>query len=253
VDALIEAGITRVVYSVTDPGSESRGGAKKLASAGIAVVGGVDEDAGMALIERWFVSTKRQSPWVTMKWAMSWDGRAAAEDGTSQWITGPSVREFVHTERSHHDVIVVGTNTVVVDDPSLTARGPDGGLYDAQPQAVVIGTRELPDDSRVRSHPGGFHHHQSHDLGGVLGDLFHDGKRSVYVEGGPTLASAFLKEGLVDEIHITVGPMLLGGFHMAVGDLGINTMVEGIPLEIRDVTRFDDDVVVIARPARKGL
>jgi diaminohydroxyphosphoribosylaminopyrimidine deaminase/5-amino-6-(5-phosphoribosylamino)uracil reductase len=253
VEALMEAGITRVVYSVMDPGSHSSGGAQKLASSGVSVVHGVMEDAGMALIERWFVSTKRQSPWVTLKWAMSWDGRAAAADGTSQWITGKGVRAMVHQARTDHDVIVAGTNTVLVDDPSLTARTPDGGLYDDQPLAVVVGAREVPSDARVRLHPGGFAQHHSHDLGSLVGDLFRDGKRSVYVEGGPTLASAFLREGLVDEIHITVGPVLLGGPMTAVTDLGVSTMAEGIALDIREVTRFDDDVVVIARLSGRGL
>jgi diaminohydroxyphosphoribosylaminopyrimidine deaminase/5-amino-6-(5-phosphoribosylamino)uracil reductase len=252
VDALLEAGIARVVYSVSDPGAHSGGGATKLEDAGVSVVGGVEQDAGTAIVERWLFSTTTQRPWVTLKWAMSLDGRAAAADGTSQWITGPGTREIVHRNRSEHDVIAVGTTTALVDDPSLTARDVAGDLYPEQPMAVVVGNRDIPADAVMRSHPGGFHHHKSHNLDELLDYLFAEGKRSVYVEGGPTLASAFLGAGLVNECHITMGPVILGGPHTALHDLGISTMSDALALEIRDLTRIGDDIVVTARPASKG-
>lgn len=251
-EALIDAGIARVVYSVSDPGAESGGGAAVLRDAGIDVVSGFEEDAGLALIERWHHAVTLGRPWVTMKWAMSWDGRAAAADGTSQWITGPATREKVHLERSRHDAIVVGTTTALVDDPSLTARTPSGELYQDQPRAIVVGDRDIPDSAQVRSHPGGFVHHQSHDLDALMSTLFGEGVRSLYVEGGPTLASAFIATGLVDEIHITVGPRLLGGPLTAIGDIGVGTMSDALALQITDVTRLGDDVVVTARVARKA-
>jgi len=251
-DALLEAGISRVVYSVSDPGAHSGGGAAKLRDAGVSVVSGVEEEAGRAVVERWLFATTAERPWVTLKWAMSLDGRAAAADGTSQWITGPGTREMVHRNRSEHDVIVVGTTTALVDNPSLTARDVAGDLYPTQPLAVVVGNRDVPADAVVRSHPGGFHHHSSHNLDELLEYLFAEGKRSVYVEGGPTLASAFLSAGLVNECHITLGPLLLGGPHTALHDLGISTMSEALALEIRDLTRSGDDIVVTARPASKG-
>lgn len=250
--ALIDAGIARVVYSVRDPGGESGGGATVLRDAGIDVVSGTDEEAGLALIERWYHSVTLGRPWVTIKWAMSWDGRAAAADGTSQWITGPATREKVHFERSRQDAIVVGTTTALVDDPSLTARTPSGDLYQDQPRAIVVGNREIPDSAQVRSHPGGFHHHRDHDLPSLLSTLFGEGVRSLYVEGGPTLASAFIAAGLVDEIHITVGPLLLGGPLTAIGDIGVGTMADALALDITDVTRLGDDVVVTARVTRKA-
>lgn len=247
-EALIEAGISRVVFSVDDPGADSSGGANILENSGIEVVRGVMNQEGLALIERWHHAVSHGRPWVTLKWAMSWDGRAAAADGTSQWITGASTREKVHQDRSEHDAIVVGTNTVLVDDPSLTARTPGGDLYNRQPLALVAGSTEVPAGAKVRNHPGGFRQVPGHDPLGLLREVFAEGIRSVYVEGGPTLASAFIKAGVVDEIHITVGPMLIGGPKTAVGDIGINTMPEAIGLEIRDIQRLDDDVVVTARP-----
>jgi len=250
-DALIEAGIGRVVYAVSDPGETSGGGARRLRDAGVSVVGDVLADDAARMIERWYVATARRRPWVTVKWAMSWDGRAAAQDGTSQWITGPTTRSRVHADRSDHDAIVVGSQTALIDNPSLTARTDSGELYPHQPRAVVVGERDVPEDALVRSHPGGFLHHTSRDLASLLSDLFELDARSVYVEGGPTVASAFIREGLVDEFHITVGPLLLGGDQLAIGDLGVESMTGALALDILNVEHLGEDVVVTARP-RKG-
>jgi diaminohydroxyphosphoribosylaminopyrimidine deaminase/5-amino-6-(5-phosphoribosylamino)uracil reductase len=118
--------------------------------------------------------------------------------------------------------------------------------------AVVIGEREIPVDAKVRSHPGGFLHHPSHDISALLRKLFAQGIRSVYVEGGPTLASAFVAGDLVDEFHITVGPLLLGGGHTALTDVGVDSMSSARHLNLTSVTRVEDDVIVIARPTKEG-
>jgi diaminohydroxyphosphoribosylaminopyrimidine deaminase/5-amino-6-(5-phosphoribosylamino)uracil reductase len=118
--------------------------------------------------------------------------------------------------------------------------------------AVVVGARDIPHSALVRQHPGGFHHHKNRNLPELLESLFTKGTRSVYLEGGPTLASAFVAQRLVNEFHITMGPMLLGGPQMAIQDLGISTMSDSIRLDIRDVTRSDNDVIVIAQPLREG-
>jgi diaminohydroxyphosphoribosylaminopyrimidine deaminase/5-amino-6-(5-phosphoribosylamino)uracil reductase len=248
--ALIDAGIARVVFSVSDPGVGSGGGADILSSAGVEVVSGVEEVAGRELIERWLLFATQGRPWITIKWAMSLDGRAAAADGTSQWITGPETRQRVHLDRSRHDAIVVGTGTVLADDPTLTARNDNGSLMDHQPHAVVVGQRAVPETALIRTHPGGFTHHQSQHLGQLMDVLFSKGIRSVYVEGGPTLASAFLAQGLYDELHISLGPLLLGGGKLALTDLGVSTMAEALPLDIHDVLRFEGDVFLIAKPRK---
>ena len=249
--ALVDAGIARVVYSVSDPGAISGGGAQTLESAGVEVIGGVEESAGQALIERWLHSVTTLRPWVTLKWAMSLDGRVAAADGTSQWITGEDTRAKVHRDRSEHDAIIVGISTVLVDNPRLTARTPEGNLYAHQPRAIVVGHRDVPQDALIREHPGGFEHVANHDLSGLLTALGEKEVRSVYVEGGATLASAFLAAHLVDELHITMGPMLLGGPTLAVTDLGISTMADAHHLTITDVQRMGDDIVVTARPQQE--
>jgi len=246
--ALVDAGMTRVVYSVSDPGAVWSGGAQTLESAGVEVIGGVEESAGEALIEHWLHSVTTSRPWVTLKWAMSLDGRVAAADGASQWITGEETRAKVHRDRSEHDAIIVGINTVLVDNPRLTARTPEGGLYAHQPRAIVVGHRDVPQDALIRDHPGGFEHVTNHDLSGMLTALGEREIRSMYVEGGATLASAFLAAHLVDELHITMGPVLLGGPRLAVTDLGIATMADAHHLAITDVQRLGDDIVVTARP-----
>ncbi len=251
-EALLKAGIARVVYAVSDPGAASGGGAELLSAAGVDVIAGVEASAGEALIERWLHSVAASRPWVTLKWAMSLDGRTAAADGTSQWITGEETRTKVHRDRSEHDAIIVGINTVLVDNPRLTARTPEGDLYPHQPLAIVMGHREVPQDALIREHPGGFEHVNDHDVQALLTSLAERDIRSVYVEGGATLASAFLVMGLADELHITMGPMLLGGPNLAITDLGVSTMADANHLSITDIQRLGEDIVLTARPQQEG-
>jgi diaminohydroxyphosphoribosylaminopyrimidine deaminase/5-amino-6-(5-phosphoribosylamino)uracil reductase len=251
-EALLNADIARVVYAVSDPGAASGGGAELLSAAGVEVISGVEASSGEALVERWLHSVTASRPWVTLKWAMSLDGRAAAADGTSQWITGEETRAKVHRDRSEHDAIIVGINTVLVDNPRLTARTPEGDLYPHQPLAIVMGHRDVPQDALIREHPGGFEHVNDHDVLALLTSLVERDIRSVYVEGGATLASAFLTEGLVDELHLTMGPMLLGGPNLAITDLGASTMADAHHLSITDIQRLAEDIVLTARPQQEG-
>ena len=251
-EALLNADIARVVYAVSDPGAASGGGAELLSAAGVEVISGVEASSGEALVERWLHSVTASRPWVTLKWAMSLDGRTAAADGTSQWITGEETRAKVHRDRSEHDAIIVGINTVLVDNPRLTARTPEGDLYPHQPLAIVMGHRDVPQDALIREHPGGFEHVNDHDVQALLTSLGERDIRSVYVEGGATLASAFLAEGLVDELHITMGPMLLGGPNLAITDLGVSTIGNAHRLSITDIQRLGEDIVLTARPQQEG-
>ena len=246
-EALIESGISRVVFGATDLGAESSGGSHTLSQAGLAVVGGVLEEESEALNRHWLFAKAHGRPFVTAKWAQSLDGRSAAADSTSQWITGPESLERVHRDRSAHGAIMVGTSTALIDNPSLTART-EVRLYPHQPFAVVVGKREIPADAAVRNHPGGFVQIPSHDPADVLGELYPRGITSVYLEGGSTLLSAFIEAGLVDECHITIGSMLLGGPHLSVGEIGVATMSEAISLSIDAVERQGDDIWVVATP-----
>lgn len=249
--ALIEAGVGRVVYAATDPGHASSGGAQRLRDAGIEVIGGVLEEDVEELLEEWMLSARLGRPHVTVKWAASLDGRAAAQDGTSQWISGPESRVRVHEQRSAADAIVVGTGTVIADDPSLTARTPEGGLHEHQPVPVIIGSRNIPGDALVHQHPLEPLIIGHNDLHAALSEMYDNGIRSVFVEGGPTLASAFIAEGLADRLYIYLAPVLLGGEKVALGDLGVKTLSGRIDLEISSVETLGADIFITAKPTRK--
>ncbi|CAI9392563.1 bifunctional diaminohydroxyphosphoribosylaminopyrimidine deaminase/5-amino-6-(5-phosphoribosylamino)uracil reductase RibD [Microbacterium sp. T2.11-28] len=247
-EALIAAGVARVVYAVDDPGAHSSGGGRRLREAGVDVEAGVLAAEGQALLDSWLTVQRLGRPLVTLKWAQSLDGRAAADDGTSQWITGPEARADVHRRRSEADAILVGTGTLLADDPALTARRPDGSLFDAQPRPVVVGTRAVPQDAQVRRHPRPFMQDEGDDLPDLLSRLRELGAHRVFVEGGPTLASAFLREGLVDEVLVYLAPTLIGGSRLAVGDIGVGTIDAQRRLDLSSVERLGRDLLMIARP-----
>lgn len=244
--AVREAGIARVIYAASDPGHASSGGAQTLREAGIEVIGGVLEDEVTAHQSSWLTAARLGRPFVTVKWAMTLDGRAAAADGTSQWISGTLARELVHQQRAASDAIAVGTGTVLDDDPSLTARDAEGGLLSHQPIPVVFGERDIPSGARLYSHPHAPVVYQTRDIASSLTDLRERGIRSVYVEGGPTLASAFVRAGLADRFLIFVSPLLLGGPRLAVGDLGITTLADHISLRIDSVDHVGSDLLITA-------
>jgi diaminohydroxyphosphoribosylaminopyrimidine deaminase/5-amino-6-(5-phosphoribosylamino)uracil reductase len=245
--ALIEAGVARVIYSVSDPNPQAGGGADRLRTAGVEVEGGLLASDTEELLHPWLTAVRLGRPFVTVKWAASLDGRAAAADGTSQWITGTAARQHVHERRALADAIVVGTGTVLADDPSLTARGDAGELLEHQPIPVVIGERAVPADARLRSHPAGLIESASRDLHAVLADLYSSDIRRVFVEGGPTLASAFITAGLADEYLVYLAPTLIGGPQLAVTDLGITTIADQRRLTITGLDRLGDDIVITAR------
>lgn len=247
-EALITAGIARVVYAVGDPGRRSSGGARTLSEAGITVVGGVLADAGTAFLGDWLVAARLGRPFVTVKWAASLDGRASATDGTSQWITGDAARRDVHRRRSAADAILVGTGTMLADDPALTARDEAGALLPTQPIPVVVGRRVTPDGAAVRRHPREALFYPTDDVSAVLADLLARGIRRAFIEGGPTLASAFVAAGLVDEYLVYLAPTLLGGPRLALGDIGVDTLRDQRRLTIDHLERLGDDVLLVARP-----
>jgi len=246
-EALIAAGIARVVYAVTDPGPHSGGGSERLRAAGVEVIAGVLAAEATDFLHAWLTAARLGRPFVQVKWASSLDGRAAASDGSSQWITGTASRQRVHEQRAAADAIVVGTGTVLADNPSLTARGDGGELLTHQPIPVVIGSRAVPEDALLRSHPAGLIEAGSGDLAGILRDLFDRGIRRVFVEGGPTLASSFIQAGLVDEYLVYLAPLLLGGERTAVGDLGIANIRDARTLTITSVESLGPDILVVAR------
>ena len=251
-EALIAAGVARVVYGTADPGRHSGGGAERLREAGVDVIGGVLRNEIEAFLGDWLTAARLGRPYIVVKWASSLDGRAAAADGTSRWITGAAARQRVHEQREASDAIVVGTGTVLADDPSLTARGDAGELMPTQPTPVVIGTRAIPKDAAVFRHPHPVIFEGTHDLHEVVADLHQRGFRRAYVEGGPTLASAFVAAGLVDEYAIYLAPTLLGGPRVALGDIGVETIGDQRRLRIVEVEQLGGDLLLRAVPVPVG-
>ncbi len=252
-EALIAAGIARVVFAVSDPGDSSSGGASRLQEAGVLVESGVLRVEAEEAMRVWLTSERLGRPFVSVKWASSLDGRAAASDGTSRWVTGTAARQRVHEQREQVDAILVGTGTVIVDDPSLTARGDAGELLRHQPVPVVIGERGIPADARIFAHPRPPIITASRNLAAILADLYSRDIRHAFVEGGPTLASAFVAAELVDEFLIYLAPSLLGGGMLALGDIGVDTIGAAKRLQIDSIEQLGDDLLVTARPIDSPL
>jgi len=244
--ALLDAGVARVVLAVRDPNPVAAGGAEHLRGHGVEVVSGVREEAGRELLRTWLPAVERSRPFVTLKTATTLDGRVAAADGSSRWITSDVARRHAHSLRANSDAVVVGTGTVAADDPSLTARTADGALAKHQPLRVVVGRRPVPDDARLRGPGGDLVHLETHDPAEVLDALWAREVRHVLVEGGPTLAAAFLRAGLVDEVYAYVAPVLLGGGPSAVGNLGIGSIDGALRLVPREPVALGPDVLIVA-------
>lgn len=249
--ALIDAGVARVVYGQADPGALSGGGADTLRAAGIDVVGGVLADEATALNREWTQAISTGRPFVTWKFAATLDGRSAAADGTSRWITSDEARADVHERRSRCGAILVGTGTVLADDPELTARRRDGTLACRQPQRVVMGMRPIPDGARVLAGDDPAIVLRTQDPALALDVLGQRGIRHVWLEGGPRLAGAFLAAGLVDEVIAYVAPVLLGAGTAALQDAGVATMADALRLVDVETTMIGPDVRLIGRPTNR--
>lgn len=224
--AIIAAGIAKVVYAVDDPHDPAAGGARTLRAAGVEVHSGLAAGEARDLNREWFEAVAAKRPFVTLHIAQTLDSRIAAVDGTSQWISSPESLADNHGLRELIDAILVGTGTVLIDNPRLTARTPDGELSQHQPLRAVMGLRDVPDDAAVRGTDGRFVHLPTRDPAQALGRLFDEGARHVMVEGGSSILSTFLAAGLVDELIIYLAPTLLGSGTAALNDLGITTLAD---------------------------
>jgi diaminohydroxyphosphoribosylaminopyrimidine deaminase/5-amino-6-(5-phosphoribosylamino)uracil reductase len=261
-EALIRAGVARVVIGVPDPNPVAAGGARALREAGVEVEIGVRAAEAEAVNIAWLTAVRRGWPYVVWKYAATLDGRSAAADGSSMWITSEAARMDVHALRGTVDAVMVGVGTVLADDPRLTVRNlRDGTLAIRQPLRVVVDSSgRTPADARVRdgaartwivtaaevgSGPDG-----RVDLRALLSTLYERGVRSVLLEGGPTLAGAFLAAGLVDKVVGYVAPKLLGAGLAALCDAGVRTVSEAIELEFVDVTRIGPDLRFTALPVK---
>ena len=240
--ALLAAGVARVVYAQADTNPVAVGGGATLSAAGVDVEGGLMADEARAVNRVWTFAVEHGRPFVTWKFATTLDGRSAAADGTSRWVSSGPARLDTHRLRGLCDAILVGTGTVLVDDPRLTVRDQaDRDLpRERQLLRAVMGLRDVPGDRRVLDDAADTVLLRTRDPHEALGELFARDRQHVFLEGGPTLAAAFVRAGLVDEVVAYVAPMLLGAGRSAVGDLGIDTIADALHLDVTDVTVLGD-------------
>ncbi len=239
-DALVEAGVARVVVAVLDPDPRVRGaGAERLRQAGITVDVGCAADLVERQLAPYLHQRRTGRPYVVLKLAATLDGRTAAPDRTSQWITGPVARADAHRLRAESDSIVVGAGTVRDDDPTLTARDADG----PDPERIVLG--HVPDGARVRPCT-----EWDGPIEALLDDLGARGHVQVLFEGGATVAGDLHRSGLVDRYVVYLAPALLGGDD-APGlfrGAGAATIADAWRGRIESVTSLGDDLRIDLLP-----
>lgn len=266
-DVILAAGISRVVYGLDDPHPVAAGGGALLAAAGVEVESGLLAEEAATVLGPWRVAAGRGRPYLTWKYAATLDGRVAAADGTSRWITSDAARRDVHRLRSEVDAVVTGIGTVLADDPQLSVRDwptarqplrvvidseartpPDARVLDSTAETVVVVGSAAPapraeslrvagaDVVTVAGAQVGL------DLGEVLREL---AARDVYLamlESGPTLAAGFVRTGLVDRCIGYYAPALLGDGPATLGDIGVGTITKAVRLTTTGVEQVGDDV-----------
>ena len=244
--AIIDAGISRVIYAVKDPNPIAAGGAQALSDAGIEVI--YRESPELEYIQRaWLHRMATGAPLMIWKIATTLDGKVAASDSTSQWISGPESREDVQLLRAHSDAILIGTNTAIVDNPHLVPRG-----HDNRPVRIICGEQEVPAGNKVFDDQARTVVVKSKDLSKLKSVLVEEGFNQVLIEAGPTFGSALLKAGMVDEIVIYQAPKILGAGKSFIADLGITTLEDHIGLELISVEKMGNDVKSRYRVIKTG-
>ncbi len=221
-EAIIAAGIQSVTFAQSDLTSTAAGGARLLSDAGVRVTGGVLASEAERLNRAWLHWITTGRPFVTWKFAQSIDARVADRHGTRTAISGNQAQASTHILRSEVDAIVVGTQTVWIDNPTLTARDPHGELIHRQPLRVVVGESDIPSGAALFTKPGGeVLHLRTREISSVIKDLSERGVKHILVEGGPTLAGAFLKAGAVHQVITIIGPVTFGA-----GPSALNTLLQ---------------------------
>lgn len=272
-DAIVRAGIKRVVFSIEDPFPEMRGrGARFLKAHGIDIIAGVGREEAIRLNEVYLHHVVNGRPFVVLKTAQSLDGRVATRNGDSQWISSPEALRFGHKLRARYDAILVGGETVRLDNPRLTVRrvkgrdpvrivlttrrdiSPRSHIFDGASDArsVVTTTRSVISDGAysftetwaVRKAPDGL------DLKDFLEQASRKGITSILVEGGERLGTSFLKRQLVDKLYILVAPMLIGAGIDAVGDLGVRRLSQAIRLSSSGYGKLGSDIMIWGYPEK---
>ena len=234
--AIIMAGISEVFFALSDPNPTAAGGAQALAAAGIIVEGDLLTDEATYSNRAWLTKVGLGRPYITVKIAQTLDGRVAARDGQSKWITNESARAHAKSLRSGFDAICIGTQTAISDNPTL--RGTE-----RNPARFVVGERELP--PLTLDEDEGFTQIKSHDFHLVAAQLAQRGFNSVLIEGGPTLVSAALAAGTVDEIHLYQAGSIMGSGKSSVDIQEFTAFSQQLHYEITALSIIEGDIFAI--------
>jgi diaminohydroxyphosphoribosylaminopyrimidine deaminase/5-amino-6-(5-phosphoribosylamino)uracil reductase len=246
-EAMIAAGIRRVVVAMIDPDQRNRGrGVEALLEAGLGVEVGLAEPEASRLVEFYAMQRRTGRPFVTAKFAASLDGKIATREGESRWITGEEARAHAHRQRHTHDAVLVGVGTVLQDDPQLTARFAGA----RQPLRVVLDSKgRTPPGARVKDGQAEtLFVENGRDLPALLDELGRRGILSLLVEGGAQVHGSFFAAGLVDRVCAYLAPMIIGGAGAPspVGDPGVASLEQSVKLGEMRVTKLGKDVLVEA-------
>jgi diaminohydroxyphosphoribosylaminopyrimidine deaminase/5-amino-6-(5-phosphoribosylamino)uracil reductase len=243
-DALIESGITRVVFAMADPTPAASGGADRLRSAGVEVIDGVLQREAEAINADWSFMKLHHRPHVTLKFAGSLDGKVDSSLAERLILTGPDAQSSVHRLRAQVDAIAVGSGTVMADDPQLSVRGVE---VISQPVRVVLGSSPIPEGARIRGGESQMLVIEEKDPHLALAQLAERGIQRLLLEGGPTVASAYLEAGVIDEVQWFVAPILVG-----TGTAALSGLSWPIALDVTSVDLMGEDVRIIGVPASRG-
>ena len=239
VDAIINSGIKKVFYAVGDPNPIAAGGAQRMRDAGIEVESGVCETEARLVNRAWLTKMELGRPRITWKIASTMDGKVAAADGSSKWITGEIARADVAKIRAQSDGIVTSTATVIADDPLLTSKG-----IGKNPVRIVMGLTDIARDSKILGSDAETIQIKSHDFNELISLSNDRGFNQVLIESGPTFGTALLCADLVDEIILFQAPTFFGSGTPSVADLGITNVVGRLDFEIIDVEILGADLKI---------
>ena len=239
VDAIIESGIKKVVYAVSDPNPVAAGGSERLRGAGIEVVVGIGEVQAIHENRAWLTKIGKGRPRITWKIASTMDGKVTAADGSSKWITGELARADVAKIRAQADAIVTSTATVIADDPLLTSKG-----LGNNPVRIVMGRSEIHGNSQILGTDAETILVKSHDFKELISLANDRGFNQLLIESGPTLGTALLRDDLIDEIILFQAPTFLGAGKPSIGDLGISNISGRLDFEITDVEVIGADLKI---------
>ena len=242
-EAIIKADIAKVIYAVRDPNSLASGGARALEAAGIEVVFNGDVSEITYSNRAWLHKIKNNRPYFIWKIATTLDGRTAAIDGSSKWITGEESRAEVSKLRSESSAILIGTATALADNPNLIPRDIKT-TRETNPVRIVMGLREIPSDFNLHNEVAETVFLRSHDFSELLKLCAERDFNQVFVESGSELGTALLKAGLIDELIIFQAASLLGSGLSFIGDLGATNIKEKMDFLIRDFAQFGKDLKI---------